>query len=172
MHVAPLRKHLQVAGHDDGTLLRLSFQRFVGHYVEQQFAIMSPVEMVKDFFVSWNTRYPTAPLLPGQQHDAVEAANHVLEQCRFCECVGSGHAVFPNGVITCKLPQEFTDRHSCTLQELLQHTLCDDNALKRCPAVLVLAFDNMYAVGTHHWWVDLKLTGVDADLDLSAVHKS
>ena len=83
VHVAPLRKHLEETAQDDDTLLRQSFQRFVGQYVQQQFAVMSPVEMVKDFFLSWNTRYPTAPLLPGQQHDAVEAANHVLEESRF-----------------------------------------------------------------------------------------
>ena len=43
----------------------------------------------------------------------------------------------------------------------------DDNALQHCPAVMCIAFSNMYEEADADWWVDLKLTGIDDVIDLS-----
>ena len=87
-------------------------------------------------------------------------------------CFCSGHANHPDGVISCSLPEGFSARRSCSVQELLQNTLHSDEALDRCPEVLAIAFENMYEEGGTMWWADLVLTGLDDAIDLSSCVRS
>ncbi len=77
----------------------------------------------------------------------------------------TGHTVYPNGIISCAMPEEYHGRSSCTLQEVLKSTLCSDNAIDECPEVLAVAFSNMYQEAGDDWWCDVEITDVDAALD-------
>ena len=151
-HVAPLRKALEDTPPDGSLALHVSVHGFIHAYTRQDFGVLSPVETVKDFFLSWQVG------IPGDQQDAVEAANHLLTQCHLGACVNSQHAVYGDGIITRALPDGFSSQSTCALHDLLQHALCGEDAPRRCPDVLVVAFNSMYEEAQHHWWVDLKLT--------------
>ena len=177
VHVSSLRQRLRAP---DAILpllprqdLALSMERFVLEYVEQSFAILSPVDVVKDFFLSWCSARPLEELLAGVQHDAVEATTHIIEECGLLgDCLRTGHTSYPDGVISCSLPDGFSARHTCSIQELLQNTLHDGEALERCPEVLAIAFANMYQEDDVTWWADLDLTGLNDDIDLSSCVRS
>ena len=129
---------------------------------------MCQAEVVRDFFLSWARAKPFSPMVAGEQHDAVEALMHIVEECGLTgDCLRTGHAAHPDGVIMSPLPEGFSARHSCSVQELVQTALLDDNALEHCPEVLCIAFSNMYEEADVDWWVDLKLTGIDDVIDLS-----
>jgi len=148
-------------------------QRFVLDYVEQSFTTLSPIDVVRDIVLSWCSARPLEAMLAGEQHDAVEASAHIIEECCLLgDCVRSGHRRYPDGLISCSLPEDFSARHTCSVQELLQNTLHDDDALDRCPEVLALAFTNMYQEANATWWVDLVLTGINDDIDLSSCVRS
>jgi hypothetical protein len=117
-------------------------------YTSNTLSVMSPVEVVMDFFLSWDSARPTAPMHAGEQQDVVEAFRHICEECGLVgEVLTTGHAQFPDGLVECALPEEFKARDSCSLLELLQNTLHGDSALLHSPDVLALAFDNMYEEG-------------------------
>ena len=113
VHVFSLRKRLAAP---DAVLpllprqdLALSMKNFVLEYTKQSFAVLSPVHVVKDFFLSWCSARPLEPLLAGQQHDAVEATTHLIEECGLLgDCFRSGHQGFPDGVTSCSLPEGFS----------------------------------------------------------------
>ena len=177
LHVAPLRQRLRapdaVRPHLPREELALSFERFVGEYIKPAFATLSPIDIVKDFFLSWRSARPLEAMLAGEQHDAVEATTHILQECGLLgDCLRSGHPTYPDGVISCSLPEGFSDRHTCSVQELLQNALHDDDALDRCPEVLAIAFTHLYEEAEIAWWVDLQLTGIDDDIDLSSCVRS
>ena len=93
---------------------------------------------------------------------------HIVEECGLVgDCLRTGHATYPDGVIVFPLPEGFSARHSCSVQELVQTALLDGNVLESCPEVLCIAFSNMYEEADADWWVDLKLTGIDDVIDLS-----
>ena len=80
----------------------------------------------------------------------------------------SGHDVYPDGIISCAVPQEYHSRESCTLAELLKVTLVGDNRITRLPEVIAVSFSNMYEEGGHDWWCTLRITGVHDNVDLSS----
>ena len=149
VHVSSLRQRLRAP---DAILpllprqeLALSMERSVLEDVEQSFTILSPVEVVKDFFLSWCRARPLEAMLAGDQHDAVEAATNFIEESGLLgNIVHTGHRTYPDGIISCSLPDGFSGRHTCSVQELLLTTLHDDDALDRCPEVLAIVFPNMY----------------------------
>ena len=167
-----LRERLRASGLVRALLpreeLALSIERLIQEYIRGNFATMCPAEVVRDFFLSWARAKPVSPMVAGEQHDAVEALMHIVEECGIMgDCLRTGHAAHPDGVILSPLPEGFSARHSCSVQELVQMALLDDNALEHCPEVLCIAFSNMYEEADADWWVDLKLAGTDDVRDLS-----
>ena len=76
-------------------------------------------------------------MVAGEQHDAVEALMHMVKECGLLgDCLRTGHATHPDGVIVCPLPERFSARHSCSAQELVQTAMLEDNAFEDCPEVL------------------------------------
>ena len=80
----------------------------------------------------------------------------------------SGHDVYPDGIISCAVPQEYHSRESCTLAELLEVTLVGDNRITRLPEVIAVSFSNMYEEGGRDWWCTLRITDVEDNVDLSS----
>ena len=113
-------------------------------YVEQSFAILSPVDVVEDCSLSWCSARLCEELLAGAQHDAVEATTHIIEECGLLDyCLRTVHASYPDGAISCSLPDGLSARHICSIQELLQNTLHNGEALDRCPEVLAIDLQNV-----------------------------
>ena len=120
VHVSSLRQRLRAPGAILPLLprqdLALSMERFMCDYVGQSFTVLSPIDVVKDFFLSWCSARPWEELLAGLQHDAVEATTHIIEECGLLgDCFRSGHRHYPDGVISCSLPDGFSARHTCSV---------------------------------------------------------
>jgi hypothetical protein len=80
----------------------------------------------------------------------------------------TGHAVYPNGIVSCAVPEVCRAKGSCTLAELLKATLCNDDAIDHCPDTLAVAFDNMYEEHGHDWWHEFEIRELNAEVDLSS----
>ena len=174
MHTPVIRA--SILRHNPENGFATSLKELAQDYVSRRYGTLSPIQVVRDFFLSIKEARPHERFWPGIQQDAGEAARHMHEACGLVgPIVRDVHTKSSGGIIPCAVDPELHTRSSCTLQELVVHSLCaTDRAdvhsppLSSAPTVLAVQFDNMYEEGGQHFWEDLTITDVDDELDLSS----
>ena len=103
------------------TDLGKSVKKFLEEYKEHKYVTMSPIEALRDFFLS--PEAVNKGIRPGVQQDAVEALRCMLDEIGMLgDLVRSRHEIYPEGVVSVALDKQFHDHSEWRLEQVLQTT--------------------------------------------------